>query len=305
VGTSANTTPGMAGTLQVETATAVGTITLAGNAKVIVTAVGMTNTPKSVGVAVALNDTAATWAGKVRTALTADPDVSAFFTVSGATTAIILTAKTKAANDATMNIALSNGTGLGIVEAAASANTVAGVAGTLQVETATVAGAVSTSGNVTVIVTATGMAGSPKTVSVAVLATTGAVAGVIEVYAAGTGVADNANPFAYNNAYTPASVTPVCCTGYEKAKILVKLAVTDLRSLPSLILAYFLANQVSAADWVYKGAQAMSLMGAVGQPMEAYYELDVDSATGLVVLVESISGQGAAASVWVELTGPA
>ena len=62
-----------------------------------------------------------------RTALGLDADVSAFFDISGATDQIILTAKTPAANDATMNIALADGTCVGITPAPASADTTAGV----------------------------------------------------------------------------------------------------------------------------------------------------------------------------------
>ena len=129
-----------AGAAQVETATAAGTISAAGNASVTVTAAGMTGSPKTLSVAVSNTDTAATWAGKVRTALAADADVSALFTVGGATTAISLTRKPTsaftvpggtlglyAANDATLNIALANGTCTGITAAATSANTTAGV----------------------------------------------------------------------------------------------------------------------------------------------------------------------------------
>jgi hypothetical protein len=113
---------------QVETATAAGTITGAGNAAVVVTAAGMTGSPKTINVAVAENDTAATWAGKVRSALAADTAVAALFDVGGLTTSIVLTRKTPAANDATLNISLDNGTCTGITTAASSANTTAGVA---------------------------------------------------------------------------------------------------------------------------------------------------------------------------------
>ena len=135
--TATNTTSGSdawaAGTAQVETATAAGTITLAGNASVVVTAAGMTGSPKTVSVAVTLSDTAATWAGKVRTALAADTAVSALFTVGGASTAITLTRKVDSlgflpADDATLNISLDNGTCTGITTAASSADTTAGVA---------------------------------------------------------------------------------------------------------------------------------------------------------------------------------
>lgn len=126
-----------AGTAQVETATAAGTITGSGNASVTVTAAGMTGSPKTISVAVTSGDTAAVWGPKVVTALSADADVSALFTSSGSTTSIVLTRNPietistvpfYAANDATLNIAIDNGTCTGITPAATSADTTAGVA---------------------------------------------------------------------------------------------------------------------------------------------------------------------------------
>lgn len=118
------------GTLQVETATVVGTIGAsgAGNATVIVTAAGMSNSPKTVSVAVANNDSASTVAGKIRTALGLDADVSAFFTIGGSGVYVTLTAKAAAANDATMNISITNGTCSGLVPMVNSEDTTAGVA---------------------------------------------------------------------------------------------------------------------------------------------------------------------------------
>lgn len=136
---STGTTAWTAGQAQVETATAAGTITGSGNATVIVTAAGMTGSPKTISVAVLNGDTAAVWAGKVRTALAADAAVSALFVVDGTTTAIRLTRKPTAtytvgsasvplyaANDSTLNISLDNGTCTGITTAATSANTTSG-----------------------------------------------------------------------------------------------------------------------------------------------------------------------------------
>jgi len=122
----------VAGTQQVETATAAGTVTLAGNATITVTAAGMTGSPKAISVAVALSDTPTLWAAKVRTALAADTAVSALFDVSGSTTAIVLTRKETSlglrfANDSTLNIAIANGTSTGITAAPTSTNTTAGV----------------------------------------------------------------------------------------------------------------------------------------------------------------------------------
>lgn len=120
------------GTKQVETATVAGAIGVAGagNAKVIITATGMTNSPKTISVAVANNDDATAVAVKIRTALTADADVghatTGFFVVSGETDKIILTVKTATANDATMNIAIDNDNCSGLTAAPTSANTTPG-----------------------------------------------------------------------------------------------------------------------------------------------------------------------------------
>lgn len=144
--------------LQIETATVLGTIGAggAGNATVIVTAAGMTGSPKTISVAVANNDTASQVAGKIRTALGLDADVTALFTVGGASATVSLTRITAAANDATLNISVDNGTCSGLTAAPTSANTTAGVA--------------TGTGNATVVVTAAGLSGSPLTVSVAVTA---------------------------------------------------------------------------------------------------------------------------------------
>ena len=116
------------GTKQVETAEVVGTISTAGNATFTVTAAGMTGSPKAVSVAVALGDSAAVVAQKAREALTADNAVTAKFSVGGYGTMVELTALTAAANDATLNIAIANGTCAGLTAAPTSENTTAGVA---------------------------------------------------------------------------------------------------------------------------------------------------------------------------------
>jgi hypothetical protein len=118
------------GVAQVETATVAGTIggSGAGNATVVVTAAGMSNSPKTVSVPVANNDTAAIVAAKIRAALSADSDVSTFFAVSGTGVFVILTARTASANDGTMNVSVDNGTCTGLTTAASSANTTPGYA---------------------------------------------------------------------------------------------------------------------------------------------------------------------------------
>ena len=113
---------------QVETATVVGTVTLAGNAKVIVTAAGMTGSPKTYEVAVALNDTASQVAAKIIAVLAADAALTALYAVGGTGATVTLTAVAPAANDATLNIETNNDTCTGLTHEASSANTTAGVA---------------------------------------------------------------------------------------------------------------------------------------------------------------------------------
>jgi hypothetical protein len=116
--------------LQVETATAVGTVTTAGNAAVTVTS-KLFAEAVAVAVPVEVDDDAAAIALAIRTALAADPDVSANFDVSGDAAAVVLSARVPAANDSTLNIAIADGTGegasVGVTTAANSANTTAGV----------------------------------------------------------------------------------------------------------------------------------------------------------------------------------
>lgn len=116
------------GVAQVETATAVGTITGDGNAAVVITAAGMTGSPITLAVPVLTSDTPTVWAEKVRAAMRADSRITALFYIGGSGAAITLTRLTKAANDATLNISLDNGTCTGITTAATSANTTAGAA---------------------------------------------------------------------------------------------------------------------------------------------------------------------------------
>lgn len=111
---------------QVETATAVGTITTTGDAEITVTS-ALFEADVVVAVPVVENDNASAIALAIRTALAADEDITANFVVSGATDKVILTAIVPVANDATLNIAIADDTSAGITEAASSANTTAGV----------------------------------------------------------------------------------------------------------------------------------------------------------------------------------
>jgi hypothetical protein len=127
-----------AGTPQVITATIVGTIEAdgEGNAEVIVTGAALGEaSPVTLAVAVANGDTASDVAGKIRTALEENEDISAVYTVGGSGAEITLTAKVAAALDQSMNLAYADDTCVGLVADDASVLTTAGVApGTLHEE---------------------------------------------------------------------------------------------------------------------------------------------------------------------------
>jgi hypothetical protein len=118
--------PHLLGTRQVETITVAVTSVTAGNAKVTVTAANMSGSPYVVTFAVANSDTDAQVAGKARTALQNDPVVSDFFIISGASTAVVATARHTAVNDTTMQLTIANDTSGGVTTVN-SANTTAGV----------------------------------------------------------------------------------------------------------------------------------------------------------------------------------
>jgi hypothetical protein len=139
-GHSTGSTAFVTGVAQVETATAAGTASASGNITVTVTSAGMAGSPLAVTVPILSGDTPTVWAVKVRTALTANAVIAARFTVSGATTAIILTRKPGqvltdgiesvnlfVATDATLNVEIAAGS-TGITAAATSTNTTAGTA---------------------------------------------------------------------------------------------------------------------------------------------------------------------------------
>jgi hypothetical protein len=178
--TSANTTEGSLNTrAQVETATAVGTITSSGNAKVTLKSANINSgTPKEFLVSVVSGDAPSVWAGKVRTALLGDSQVTQLFEVVGTGPAITLTRKPQlvadgvsyyAANDDILNLALENDTITGITTANTSEDTTAGsLSSVAQVETATADGTIIVGGNAKVIVTAAGLYIPSKAYSVPV-----------------------------------------------------------------------------------------------------------------------------------------
>ena len=130
----------------------------------------------------------------------------------------------------------------------------------------------------------------------------GGSAGVVNVQVVGTGQASTSVNFAYNNAYIPAGITAISCVGKLKAYAHVKFSLSeDLRTLPSLVIVPFFQN---ANENTWYGGQAQTVLllaGSPGQGFSQVFEFDVDSAKNMVILIDTIAGQGASVSVEVEL----
>ncbi len=119
---------------QADTLTAAGNVSTSGNLTVTVTGGLIATTP--VSVPVLSGDTPDVWAPKVVTALNANSTINAHYlaasgvvinAVTGvATTTVSLSTKVNAANDATLNIAVANGTAAGVTAVTTSTNAVAG-----------------------------------------------------------------------------------------------------------------------------------------------------------------------------------
>ncbi len=112
-------------------ATAAGTITTDGNAKVIVSDAKLAGSPITVSVPVLTNDTPTAWATKVVTALQANTTISASYAFGQNGTSILVTAVASDITDTTLNVALANDTCTGIAEAPTSVAAYCGAVKTL------------------------------------------------------------------------------------------------------------------------------------------------------------------------------
>jgi hypothetical protein len=87
----------------------------------------VTGSPLAVSVGVLVDDTPTIVATKAAVTLNATAAIAAHYTATSNGADVILTAKKAAANDATLNVAYTNGTCTGLTPDASSDNTTAGV----------------------------------------------------------------------------------------------------------------------------------------------------------------------------------
>ena len=125
----------------------------------------------------------------------------------------------------------------------------------------------------------------------------GSITGCVDIGCVGTGQLTTANNFIVNTAYKPVSITPIVNdTNRGKCYLHVKTSVTDLRIAPTLQLIPFFINANSSGDWYSGISIPLSL-----PPFEQEIELDIDGATSFLILIASLTGQGATVNIDYEL----
>lgn len=113
-------------------------------------------------------------------------------------------------------------------------------------------------------------------------------AGKVNIQVVGTGLACTDATFAQNNAYRPNVPTAIDCTGAKKAKIHVKAAPTAYLVAPLLNIVPFLSkNEATPTDWYQGKQQILQPEQALGYSCQQGFDLDIDGAKGLVVLIGS------------------
>jgi hypothetical protein len=170
VGASGDTVAGVAAVLQIETATVGVAAAAPGTLQVRITSALLDGGYKDVPIAVATSNQSAV-ALYIRDELADDVDIDTHFTVSGSTANIILTAKVAAADDATLAIAIQDADGTSVALSGASANTAAGVAPVLQVETIEVLTADGYAGTLGMTITSALLGGGNNAITVDLLTT--------------------------------------------------------------------------------------------------------------------------------------
>jgi len=117
------------------------------------------------------------------------------------------------------------------------------------------------------------------------------VAGNMVVCLAGTGLQTSDAPFLQNTAYTPAdpSIVTVACPGRMQVRVLVKVTITGFAVAPILTLIPFLQGQLTN-EWYSGPLMTQPVLSAAGATLLREWDLDVEGAKALNVLVDTVTG---------------
>ena len=139
--------------------------------------------------------------------------------------------------------------------------------------------------------------------SITAVGTIGAVGpggvGVVNIQVDGTGLASTNAIFVGNNAYIVSGITPLDCSGYNKVIADASLSITDFRAAPALTIIPLFSSD--GTTWYAGAARAMSIMTSAGHPLNQQFEIDVQGEAKVAILIDSIAGQGLAATIKTQM----
>jgi hypothetical protein len=134
----------------------------------------------------------------------------------------------------------------------------------------------------------------------------GNAAGTVLIGVVGIGLQTSAAPFINNNAYIVPSI-PNVIDGSDKncVDVFVSYTSLDFRSLPGLVIIPFAFNSVDGLYYQGGPLRINIMAGSVGQTMLQWCSVPVKSIIpgvvgSIVILVDSISGNGASVSIMSE-----
>jgi hypothetical protein len=156
-------------------------------------------------------------------------------------------------------------------------------------------------GRVTEIQRATG--GYEVTAVGVVAAGGGNPPGTVDINVVGTGIKWNAGPWTFSNAVRPtlAAIPAISCSSYVYLYLAFEFRVTDLRVIPALSLAVFVADTPTVGNWALVDYWTAGLVIATPSPLRQERELNANAASSVKVLVANIAGYNAVVDMYVGL----
>jgi hypothetical protein len=124
-------------------------------------------------------------------------------------------------------------------------------------------------------------------------------AGTVDIRVVGTGQQTSAQNFQQNTAYVT-TASAYDSTGFSQVRVQVKVTLTDLRTAPTLVLVPAWLNDLNAGQYHLGQPLQVPLASGSGAALFQEFVLDTNGSDGVILLLDSVTGQGAAVSVWLQ-----
>lgn len=124
-------------------------------------------------------------------------------------------------------------------------------------------------------------------------------AGTVDIRVPGTGQQTSAQNFQQSTAYVT-TASAYNAVGYSQVRVQVQMSLTDLRTAPTLVLVPAWLNDLNASQYHLGQPLQVPLASGSGAALFQEFLLETNGSDGLIVLIDSMTGQGAAVSVWLQ-----